>query len=622
MKKTALFLLLSLLSCILQAQVTDSPISKASPSLETLHGNWFDRKHGGWIAGIYDSVAIVDNSICDVRQVRMEGNSVELMLQDKENGTTQTVTLTPQRNGTCLMKQGNGKRKLTHSPQQPTVTPDNGYGNFFNPDTATIQGYIAGYNARMGFETGLIYLKDIITGTDVPMAVPIAPDGTFACKLPMKHPAVLAILLNDRWLFFFAEPGKTQTMYVNAEDIMAQRSSDREIPLLFMGEDARLSCLANELSKRWSYPYAKLNDARLKLTPAQFRESLRPMVAQWQHVGDSLASVYGASQKAVSLIRHTMSLNEADVSFSFLSPRSYLSEQYPDNEALKAKVEDDYYDFLRRMPLDDPEMLACYDADSFTGNFQFIRPIWNITRRGFSWSSSMTKEEKDEKHLAHEAVKQSRMDSVVACISGKERPFLWQMIGVQDVKSNLAYFDTYDGKRKYADMVKEMVKDYPFLAGQVEQVYAARMAEERSRSYTLPEGKATDIFRNIIKEHAGKVLFVDFWATTCGPCRAGIEATADLRQKYKDHPDFKFIYITAANESPRADYDRYVEKNIKGEASYYVSSTEFAYLRQLFKFDGIPHYEVVEKDGTICIDNIGTWNLRNFLQERFPMKDN
>lgn len=621
MRKASVFLLLLLVSCILQAQVTDSSVSNPS-LLEAVRGNWFDCKRGGWTVGIYDSVAIVDNRICDVRLAHSNGKSIELTLQDRGNGTTQVLAMTPQRDGTCMMKQGKSKRKLTHTPQQPTVTADKGFVNFFNPDTATIQGYIDGYKTSLGFEAGLIYLDDVITNTDTPMAVPIAPDGTFVCKLPMKYPTALPFKLNDKWILFFAEPGKTQIMHVNAEDIMARKSPNPVIPSLFMGEGAHLSYLTNELDDKLSYSFAQMQDAILKQTPAQFKESFRTVAAQWQHVADSLTSVYGASQKAAILIRHSVALKEGEKFLSFVSYRGYLAEHYPDNMALKAKIEDDYYDFLRRMPLDDPEILVCYDSDSFTNSVQFIHFLFNVGKI-FTHKSSWTKKEKDEKYLAHKAAQQSKRDSIVACLCGKERPFLWQMIGVQNVKFELQHgFETYEARRKYVDMMKAGIKGYPFLAEQMEQVYAARIAEERSKSYALPEGKATDIFRNIIKDHAGKVLFVDFWATTCGPCRAGISATADLRRKYKDHPEFKFIYITAANESPCADYDRYVEENLKGEASYYVSSTEFAYLRQLFKFNGIPHYELVEPDGTIYVEEIGTWNLSRYLDKRFPLKDN
>ena len=136
-------------------------------------------------------------------------------------------------------------------------------------------------------------------------------------------------------------------------------------------------------------------------------------------------------------------------------------------------------------------------------------------------------------------------------------------------------------------------------------------------SYQLPEGKATDIFRNIIRNHPGKVLFVDFWATTCAPCRGGIEATAELRKKYKNHPEFQFIYISGEKESPKTAYDQYVEKHLKGEACYYVTGTEFNYLRQLFQFNGIPHYELVEKDGSISKENLDSYNIKQYLEKRF-----
>ena len=133
--------------------------------------------------------------------------------------------------------------------------------------------------------------------------------------------------------------------------------------------------------------------------------------------------------------------------------------------------------------------------------------------------------------------------------------------------------------------------------------------------------KEADKCDNIIKAHAGKALFIDFWATFCGPCRSGIEHTAGLRQQYKDHPDFQFIYITSDRESPEKTYNEYVEKNLKGEACYRIPQADYNYLRQLFHFNGIPHYEWIEKDGTVLRNSPGTYNLEKYLKKRFGNKD-
>ena len=53
----------------------------------------------------------------------------------------------------------------------------------------------------------------------------------------------------------------------------------------------------------------------------------------------------------------------------------------------------------------------------------------------------------------------------------------------------------------------------------------------------------------------------------------------------------------------------------------YVTDSEFNYLRQLFRFNGIPHYELVLKDGSISKEKLGTHRIRKYLEEHFPVSE-
>lgn len=139
--------------------------------------------------------------------------------------------------------------------------------------------------------------------------------------------------------------------------------------------------------------------------------------------------------------------------------------------------------------------------------------------------------------------------------------------------------------------------------------------------YELPHTEAARVFKKIIKEHKGKYLLVDFWGTFCGPCRSKIEHTAGLRKKLKDDKDFEFIYITGADISPEGKYNKYVEKNLKGEASYRVSESDYLYFRELFHFSGIPHYVLVDRFERILNDDFPS-ELINEAGIRKVIKDN
>ena len=112
--------------------------------------------------------------------------------------------------------------------------------------------------------------------------------------------------------------------------------------------------------------------------------------------------------------------------------------------------------------------------------------------------------------------------------------------------------------------------------------------------------------------YGGKVIYVDFWATWCGPCRAGIKEIGPLKDELKGE-NIIFVYIT--NEtSPEETYKNMIP-SIKGE-HYRLKQDEFNYLAAKFQITGIPHYVLVDKEGKVVNSSLG-FNTNEALKEIF-----
>ena len=111
----------------------------------------------------------------------------------------------------------------------------------------------------------------------------------------------------------------------------------------------------------------------------------------------------------------------------------------------------------------------------------------------------------------------------------------------------------------------------------------------------VPKAEAGLLFDAIMKKYRGKVVFVDFWATWCAPCLAGIEQMKPLKEEMADK-DVVFVYITYPG-SPKSTWDNMIP-GIKGE-HYRVSEEEWRSISNLFSITGIPHYALVDKDGVV-----------------------
>lgn len=132
---------------------------------------------------------------------------------------------------------------------------------------------------------------------------------------------------------------------------------------------------------------------------------------------------------------------------------------------------------------------------------------------------------------------------------------------------------------------------------------------------TVKKTEGDDLFESMISKFKGKVVYVDFWATWCGPCMQGIKTIAPLKEEMKNE-NVVFLYITNPS-TPEKTWNNSIP-NIKGE-HYRVTQDEWNFLTEKFKISGIPHYVLVGKNGEVVNPKLGHNSneiLKKILEEQ------
>ncbi len=131
----------------------------------------------------------------------------------------------------------------------------------------------------------------------------------------------------------------------------------------------------------------------------------------------------------------------------------------------------------------------------------------------------------------------------------------------------------------------------------------------RGRFMTF-EGEQIDL-----ESYRGKTVFINLWASWCGPCRAEMPHISELYKSVKDEPNLEFLMIGIDNDIKKS------AGFLEGKSWSFPTAHASFGLNKSLQSQSIPTTLVVNPEGKIVfyqegMSNFNTDDFREFLKNQ------
>ena len=488
--------------------------------------------------------------------------------------------------------------------------------DWFKTDTITIKGRIEGFDAeRLGFDLLCYYNHDEFEKGDAAQVLDIAPDGTFCKKFKVSYPIRDLFWTTEaktqfNYIPFFARPGETIDITVrihedgwydytfnsgSSHDVERWlRFSDEYIAVFrplysFKGRLEEGNKLAESIFQEALYRL-RTESRRYKYTPIEMQLALADLQANF--VENYLSYVDNYAQTLVKFEERDGKWN-AEIVDSVERERIFDARNYYP---------------LHRIDFDNPLLLASYAFNLTLNRIQFANYV-----RSRQYKGLMDENGGMEVSFKNDSTALSNYLAALRDLMGTDKDnLIVQLCAYKNMQSN---FDSKMFPLYLATFT------HPFIHQKAEQFYNKQIAQTDIAS-PLPVTPMADLIRSLCAKYPGKILMIDFWGMSCGPCRGAIQASKELRAEIAKRDDVKLVFIAGERTTEGSDaYKKYVAEWLANEETVCVTNADFTRLQELFQFNSIPHYETITPDCRRVRDDLRINGYDNFDEELQRLKE-
>ena len=492
------------------------------------------------------------------------------------------------------------------------VSCNNEKGNFkIEPGQVKISGEINNYNGLC--KTGQLIYFDAITRIEESKIIIIDTLGHFSVNFQLSHPingCAYLDLVNNYYGDFYIEPNQNYDVTISGKKIIFNGESgliNREITSFY---DSLYSSLGTEIENIDSYSNKDL--------------PLHKYISLLKDLENSKLKLLNKYFKKHTLSKKSKAILANEIRYK--TAQSWILYRYDKDQTIKDSLPQDFYKLLfEEYPINNQEEFKNRNSNDYISNIvsvleqkdsdvekrmQFITSANVFTPEELIFiselysnnSEALKSTEFDKFYTSRNAEKLTELFyrynflNVINNISLLNKNLGRDLVITQAFAENFISKDltctTSDWKKIDSLIINESIRNYIYSISRKETI----TKDEIRKEDTVVVKRIEEVREKYLDKYLGKVIYIDFFATWCGPCIAEITYSKELQYEFKTS-DVVFLNL-CAKSSEENWISLLKNKDIEGE-NYLLTDDEYILLSDLFKINGFPTYAIVDKDGNI-----------------------